>query len=67
MAATFLGGTDGEKAAKRSQLLNQYAPTPPFNDGLPHAATPDVFKAVAGTIEPLVKRTEEAIKKVLGK
>jgi len=55
MAALFLGGKDGEKAAKRSQLANQYAPAPPFNDGLPHAADPDVFDVVKAGMGGLVK------------
>lgn len=66
MSAAFIGGESGEKAAKRSQLVNQYAPAPPFNDGLPHAADPDVLVAVTAGMTPLVKRTEEAIKRILG-
>jgi cyclohexyl-isocyanide hydratase len=67
MAVAFVGGKAGEKAAKRSQLVNQYAPAPPFNDGLPHAADPDVLEAVQEGMAPLVKQTEEAIRKALGK
>ncbi|HEX3152228.1 MAG TPA: DJ-1/PfpI family protein [Gemmataceae bacterium] len=67
MTVTFLGGKDGTTAAKRSQLANQYAPAPPFNDGLPHAADPDIFSAVQAGMAGLVKQTEDAIKKVIGK
>jgi cyclohexyl-isocyanide hydratase len=65
MAAAFVGGAAGEKAAKQTQLGNQYSPAPPFNDGLPHAADPDVLAAVTRGMTPLVDQTEAAIKRLL--
>lgn len=67
MTAAFLGGKAGEETVKRSQLANQYAPAPPFNDGRTHAADPDVLDAVSRGMKPLVKKTEDAIRKLLGK
>jgi cyclohexyl-isocyanide hydratase len=67
MTAAFIGGSAGERAAKQSQLGNQYSPAPPFNDGLPHSADPSVLDAVTKGMSSLVKDTEAAIKKILPK
>jgi cyclohexyl-isocyanide hydratase len=65
MTYLFLGGTSGIQAAKRSQLANQYAPAPPFNDGLPTTADPCVLRSVQEDLDGLVVRTTKAIRDIL--
>ena len=43
-----------EEAAKRIQLLIEYAPKPPFDAGEPEAAGPDLANAILRARKPLI-------------
>ncbi len=53
--------TNDPAAVKKTQLINQYAPAPPYHDGLPDQADPAVFKQVEGGMAGLVDETKKAI------
>ncbi|MFC5677974.1 DJ-1/PfpI family protein [Aeromicrobium endophyticum] len=42
MALTLIGLMSGDEAAQTSQLLAEYAPSPPYRSGSLHAASPEV-------------------------
>jgi cyclohexyl-isocyanide hydratase len=64
-AALFLVGLwFGDAAAKGSQLTNQYAPAPPYADGIPPMADPPVLAEAQKQIADLVTRTNAAIDKL---
>jgi cyclohexyl-isocyanide hydratase len=64
-AALFLAGLwFGDAAAKGSQLTNQYAPAPPYADGIPPVADPPVLATAQKGIAELVARTNAAIDKL---
>ena len=64
-AALFLAGLwFGEGAAKGSQLMNQYAPDPPYADGLPPVADPPVLARAQKQVSGLVAATNAAIDKL---
>ena len=66
-AALFLAGLwFGEGAAKGSQLMNQYAPDPPYADGLPPVADPPVLARAQKQVAGLVAATNAAIDKLGG-
>lgn len=55
----------GDDAAQQAQLLIQYAPGPPFQSGDPSTAPPEVCQKVKTTLEPLVERRMEQIRRLL--
>jgi cyclohexyl-isocyanide hydratase len=64
-AALFLVGLwFGDTAAKGSQLTNQYAPAPPYADGIPPVADPLVLAAARKGVAGLVALTNAAIDKL---
>lgn len=66
-AALFLAGLwFGDAAAKGSQLANQYAPAPPYADGIPPAADPAVLAGAQRQVAQLVALTNAAIDRLGG-
>ena len=47
--------------AMSAQLLNQYAPVPPFNSGTPDVAPADVYNNTLKIVEPGVLNLDKAI------
>jgi cyclohexyl-isocyanide hydratase len=65
--ALFLAGLwFSEAATKGSQLGNQYAPAPPYADGIPPTADPPVLVAAQKGVAGLVAATNAAIDKLGG-
>jgi len=56
--------TDDEQAAG-VQLFMQYAPDPPFDDGDPSTASPDVLAQITARLAGGVKNTGEAVRRFL--
>ena len=64
-AALFLSGLwFGDEIAKQSQLTNQYAPQPPYSDGIPVTADPSVFTKAQADVKALVDTTNMIIDKL---
>jgi len=61
----------GNDAAKRGQLIMQYAPQPTFNDGDPSTAEPSILYEVStdlrGSVESLSRKVEEVLSGQCGK
>ena len=54
----------GEDAAKETQLMMEYNPTPPFNAGSPKTAEKEIVDRVIATRKDIQKEREELIKKL---
>ncbi len=55
----------GDEAAQQAQLLIQYAPDPPFRAGDPSTAPSPVVRKVSATLQPIIDRRMEQIKRLI--
>ena len=49
----------GEDAAKLTQLMLEYDPSPPFNAGSPEAAGPELTQRAISILEPYNQRIQK--------
>ncbi|HLJ19854.1 MAG TPA: DJ-1/PfpI family protein [Stellaceae bacterium] len=60
-ALALIGEIAGEKVARTIQLGLEYAPAPPFDDGLPETASPEIREAYMERFRPALTRRREAV------
>ena len=67
IALSIVADIAGDEAAKRIQLMIEYAPAPPFNSGRPETASPETVAAVKAQVAAFAKARREAIEQMTGR
>jgi cyclohexyl-isocyanide hydratase len=60
-AIALVAHLQGDEAAKEIQLGIEYDPQPPFDDGSPRTAEPQVVAAVRAEAAPMIERRRKAV------